>query len=229
MDWEALIRVEPQTGAEKMADLTAEMAKLVDERPEIAPQSLELIGRHLVDGSDGETYTAVWEGIDALFGLGEDAPRLFSWLLATEQRERLDAVTAQCPPVLARLLRSCMGLYGQGLQEAYRRWREYPDNWDAMHRQVYVDIERNQNRIDITIVKYNQEQLELTLEARSLLLMVSRLMNSLSAVASGPFTDSELDELREQSDAFWRAIETNKVDAGAEVAEVVAANAKAAG
>lgn len=229
MDWEGLSRVEPQMGAEQVADITVQMAKLVEERPEIAPQSLELMGRHLVETPDSETYTAIWEGIDALFGIGEDAPRLFSWLLETEQRERLDAVTAQCPPVLARLLRSCMGLYGQGLQEAYRRWREYPDNWDAMHRQVYVDVERNQNRIDIMIVKYNQEKLVLTLEARSLLLMVSRLMNSLSAVASGPFTDSELDVLREQSDAFWRAIEANKVDAGTEFAEAMTADAEAAG
>ena len=218
MDWEALIRVDPQVGAAKLDDLTAQMAKLVEGHPEIAPQTMELLGRHLGDGVDTETYTEIWEGLDALFGIGEDVPRLFSWFLAIEQRERLDALTVRCPPVLARLLRSCMGIYGPGLQDAYRRWREYPDNWDVMHRQVYVDNERNQNRIDITILKYNQEKVELTLEARSLLLMVSRLMNSLAAVASGPFTDGELKELGEQSDAFWQAVESSKVDADAKAA-----------
>jgi hypothetical protein len=213
MDWETLITLDPEVAAAEMSDLTAEMAKLVDEHPDLARQMLELLDRHLRDGVDAEAYTPVWEGIAALFGL-DDAARLFSWLLATEQRERLDAVTAHSPPTLARLLRSCMGIYGQSLRDTYRRWREYPDNWDAMHRQMYVDSERNQNRVDITIVKYNREEVKLTLEARSLLLMVARLMNSLTRVAGGPFTDAELAELRKQSEAFWNAVEPSEDEDG---------------
>lgn len=206
MDWSALSGLEPADGAAKLAGLLDRLSELVEQNPDIEPRLIEVLERNLGSPADTETYTPVWNGIAALFGIGEDAPRLFSWISVPEQQERLDALAARCGPGLGRLLRNVFALYGQSLQDAYRRWREYPDNWEAMHRQVYVDYERNQNRIDIKIVKYNQESMDLTLDARSLLLMVSRLMGSLTLAASGPFSDNELSELRDQSEAFWGAI-----------------------
>lgn len=206
MDWSALSTLEPAEGAEKLAGLTEQMSDFIDAHPETKPKLIDIFERNLESSIDTETYTPIWYGIASLFGIGEDAPRIFTWLSAPDQQERLNALAARCKPQFAQLLRSIFALYGQELQNAYRRWREYPDNWEAMHRQVYVDNERNQARIDIKIVKYNQESLDLTLDARSLLLMISRLMGSLALAAGGPFADAELNELREQSDAFWEAI-----------------------
>ena len=222
MDWNALIGLDPRESAEKMGDLTTEMGAALEDRPEIAQQLPVLLERELGGKADTETFTPVWEGITTLFGIGDDASRLFSWLSVPEQQERLEALTARCSPALAQLLRNSVALHGKILQDSYRRWREYPDNWDAMHRQTYVDNERNQSRVDIRIVKFNDEEVQLTLDARSLMLMVIRLMNSLSLVASGPFTDAEIRELREQSDAFWSAFESNKAEAEAEVADAEA-------
>lgn len=219
MDWSALSRLNPEEGATQLTEFMNRISELIEQRPEIEPKLVELLERSLRSEIDTETYTSIWHAITALIGIGEDAPRLFTWLSVPEQQERLDALTARCKPGLARLLRNLFALYGESLQVAYRRWREYPDNWEAMHRQVYVDQERNQNRIDIKIVKYNQESLDLTLDARSLLLMVSRLMNSLTLAASGPFTDAELSELRGQSEAFWGAIDSSGRDQPAAVAE----------
>jgi hypothetical protein len=206
MDWNTVNRLSPEEGAEQLTDLAEQISELVSAHPEIEPKLMDVLERGLGASVDTDSYSPVWYGIAALFGIGEDVPRLFTWLSATAQPERLDALTARCRPDFARLLRNVFALYGQNLQDAYRRWREYPDNWDAMHQQVYVDNERNQARIDITIVKYSQERVDLTLDARSLLLMVSRLMGSLTLAASGPFAESELDGLRSQSDALWEAI-----------------------
>lgn len=206
MDWSAMVGVDSEEGAEKLSGLADQIAEIIDAHPEIELKLMDVFERNLADSIDTDTYTPVWSGIAALFAIGDDAPRLFSWLSVPEQQERLDALTARCQPALARLLRNIFALYGPSLQDAYRRWREYPDNWEALYRQVYVDNERNQTRIDLKIVKYNQESLDLTLDARSLLLMVSRLMGSLTLAAGGPFADHELNELRDQSNAFWDAI-----------------------
>lgn len=205
MDWDALSGLGPDEGAAELSELMDRISELIEAQPEIEGRLVNLLDRNLGSAIDTDTLTPIWYGIISLFGIGDDAPRLFTWLSVPEQRERLDALSARCRPDLARLFRNIFALYGQGLQDAYRRWREYPDNWEALYRQVYVDNERNQARIDLRIVKYDQESLDLTLDARSLLLMVSRLMSSLTLAASGPFNDAELDELRDQFEAFLEA------------------------
>jgi hypothetical protein len=206
MDWNAVNRLTPEEGAEALSELAEQMSDLVSADPEIEMKVMDVLERNLGPSVDTDTYTPVWYGIVALFGIGDDAPRLFAWLSAPDQSERLNALVARCGADLARLLRGVVALHGQSLQEAYRRWREYPGNWEAMYRQVYVDSERNQTRIDIRIVTYDEQSLDLTLDARSLLLMISRLISSLTLAASGPFAESELSELREQSEAFWEAV-----------------------
>ncbi|HVD39807.1 MAG TPA: hypothetical protein VNC16_02235 [Solirubrobacterales bacterium] len=218
MDWNALNRLPPEEGAEALTELAGHMSDLVSANPEIEVKLMDVLERNLGSSVDTDTYTPVWYGIAALFGIGDDAPRLFAWLSAPDQPERLDAIVGHCGGDLARLLRSVVALHGQSLQDAYRRWREYPGNWEAMYRQVYVDSERNQTRIDIKIVTYDEQRLDLTLDARSLLLMISRLMNSLTLAASGPFAESELNELRDQSGAFWEAVSAAE-DSQAQVAE----------
>lgn len=210
MDWSALNRLDPEEGAIQLIELTDRISEFVEQNPETETKLVEALELNLRPEIDTETYNPIWYAITTLIGIGEDAPRLFIWLSGPQQQERLDALTSRCRPDFARLLRNIFALYGESLQVAYRRWREYPDNWEAMHRQVYVDQERNQTRIDLKIVKYNQESLDLNLDARSLLLMVSRLMGSLTLAASGPFTDAELSELRSQSQAFWDVIDSGQ-------------------
>lgn len=218
MDWNAVNRLTPEEGAEALSELAERMSDLVSANSEIEVKLMDVLERNLGPSVDIDTYTPVWYGIAALFGIGDDAPRLFAWLSGPDQPERLDALVARSGSDFARLLRSVIALHGQNLQDAYRRWREYPGNWEAMYRQVYVDSERNQTRIDIRIVTYDQRSLNLTLDARSLLLMISRLMNSLTLAAAGPFAESELSELRDQSEAFWEAVSTAQ-DSQSQVAE----------
>jgi hypothetical protein len=219
VDWNTLNRLDAEAAAKEMSGLAAQMAKLLEDSPRTAELVMDLLGRHLGDGIDTETYGAVWEGIAMLFGIGDDAPRLYSWLSQVEQRERLDALAARSPTALSRLLRDSIAIHGPSLQEAYRRWREDPENWEMLQRAAYFDIERGGHRVDVTILKFNGEKISMTLDARSLLLMVERLMNSLSLVASGPFTDEELAGLQEQSSAFWEAVAASKAEVSVDGAQ----------
>lgn len=206
VDWNALMAADPAAGAEMLRPVIEEMDTVLEADPEVAQQVLAALDRHLQGSLDTDSYTPVWDGIWVMFGIGQAAPRLYTWLSTTDQRARLEAVLPLCSVPLARLLRSGIGMYGQELSDAYRYWREYPDNWDALYRQVSFDTDRRQNRIDLRVVKYNHEEASLTLDSRSLLIFITRLVNSLGVTASDSFIPAELETFRKECDAFWSVV-----------------------
>ncbi|MGN6586829.1 MAG: hypothetical protein ACTHKT_05070 [Solirubrobacterales bacterium] len=206
VDWSAVNGMDAEAGAKELSGLTAQMAQRLEKTPETASLLRSLLARHLEGAITPDSYSPVWEGVATLFGLDDDAPRLFAWLSQENQRERVDALIAASPPSVADMLRESIASYGQDLQQAYRRWREIPENWELLHRENYFDIDRGIHRVDLTILKYSGETVNFSLDARSLLVMVGRLMNSLSLVADETFTDQDLEDLRRESDAFWEAV-----------------------
>ncbi len=206
VDWTAVNGMDPEAGAKELSELTTQMAQRLEENPETVVLLRSLFTRHLEGEITPDSYGPIWEGIATLFGPEDDAPRLFAWLSQENQRERVEALIAASPPSVADVLRESIASYGLDLQLAYRRWREIPENWELLHRENYFDIDRGIHRIDLTILKYNGETAKFGLDARSLLVMVGRLMNSLSLVADETLADQDLDDLRRESEAFWKAV-----------------------
>ncbi|MGN6664232.1 MAG: hypothetical protein ACTHK6_08545 [Solirubrobacterales bacterium] len=216
MDWTALNQMEARAGAQELKELAGKMAARVEENSQCAALLMELFARRLDGPITPESYAPLWEGIATLFGIGDDAPQLFAWLAQGDRHERLEALAEQSPPAFGWLLREVLAVYGERLQQAYRRWREFPHNWEWLQRETYFDIGRGQHRLDLTILKFNDEEVRLSMDARSLLSMVARLTNSLTAVATTPFTELELADLRQETDAFWGAIQANQSEVPAE-------------
>jgi hypothetical protein len=140
-----------------------------------------------------------------------DPAWLMWWIVQDESNERLEAVARVASPPVERLLRDSLALHWVKFQVATRHWRELPENWRTITPAIYHEMLAEQYRIDLEIIKFNDETVKLTCEPDSLVALVSTLVRTLTPLASAnPFAAARLDELRAELDTFWAALEANK-------------------
>jgi hypothetical protein len=206
-DWSALNALSPTEAAAQMADVLTELTQHLTDDPGLPTRLNEILARELNAPIDNETSGRLYESITLLFG-EEDPALLIHWLSQPDQVERLEAVAGRSSSEVARMLREAVALYGSKLGEAFRRFRETPDDWDGIHREIFHDVILNRFRLDFEITKFNGESIRLTCDPNSLLTLTSSLMKTLNFVAAAqPFAEPRIDEFRAEVDAFWRALE----------------------
>jgi hypothetical protein len=131
----------------------------LDSDPDAEKRVHELVERRLAEPPDADTYQVVFDSLQVL--AGSDVANLVHWYAARESpADRAYLETTAGPRVLG-FLRGLMARHGPELRRALAIWRELPDDWRIVDREVYFDIIRERYHIKLRIEKMNGEALAL--------------------------------------------------------------------
>ena len=220
IDWSYVYSLEVADGAGELTSVTDAMEEVIEANPELGRAFLNMLGGHLTESPDAETFDRINEGTTALWGLEDGPTGLLIWLVRSPDFDlrlsAVDAIARRSPPSVARLLRDTLALYGPRLNGAYVRWRELPENWMMMDRSVYYEALSEQHRIEIALTKYSGERISVTCNPSSLLVLTTGILATLQRVAGvAPLEAADVDRFREQVAACLQAIDSaREADAG---------------
>jgi hypothetical protein len=102
-------------------------------------------------------------------------------------------------------LRYLRGLYKERLQKLQRMWRELPDDWDAITREITVDPITTTWFYKLTIDKYDGDQIVLAGPARSIVGITSRFVSTILQFPGPWVVDKErFDEIKIASEELTK-------------------------
>jgi hypothetical protein len=198
IDWSVVHDEAPQDSQE-VRDMVTEL-EVALARSGLAERAAAVLAQVLAPPLGDATFDRVQSGLGTLFGLGEEEPgRMFAWLAFDPTRARLEAFVAAAPPAVARFLRDVWAALGDDLAKAYRCWRELPDDWEVVHREINHNVLTEQVRIELRITKFNGEQAQIAGDAGSILSLTTNFVRSLNMVGHGlTIPEPALTDFREQ-------------------------------
>ncbi|MGA7706079.1 MAG: hypothetical protein WB998_14440 [Solirubrobacteraceae bacterium] len=206
-DWSSFEEVSEEEAPASLRPLLEKLDEMLrkDERlPQTLSQVLDETFRNPIDA---DTFGRLMESVRTLFGMGDDVSRLLAWL-AFDHPAHVDATAPVAPAAAERLLRDVFAVYGQRLADAYRNWREIPDDWVTLSHQVQYEYETNQYVVGVGIEKLNGQTVWVRGSASSILALVSNLIRTLNPIAAhGPFDQARVEEFREAEDDLWKGID----------------------
>lgn len=150
--------------------------------------------------------------------LGIDGAFYLTWAVRRTPDQRAEA---QEPPQVVGLVQRMRRRDLAALESAFEVWQEDPDNWRLFNRRVYRDLFTEQERIEVTILKYGGEEVSLAGPPVSFLRLAVQVLRTVGRTSpdewgSDPDAVAELGSL---ADLLRRAIEPPPDDAPAEAPE----------
>jgi len=153
---------------------------LLTTAPKATEQILAILFKHLDRATDANTWTSLSTALTNY--LGEAAP-LILWVVRADQAARLHEAELRVSPPAARLLRTIVGLYGSELALAYTRWRELPNDWMTVHRDVFYDEIEKRYLLRVSIDKLNGETAVIEARPGSFLRLITTLVRTARQVS----------------------------------------------
>jgi len=160
-----------------------QLDRVLGSRRTVEKELLTVIGQRLEGEIDTDTWQVIYEQV-AAFGIDETK---VSGLLAWVVTNGTPVITELEGSVSARVsgfLRLLLAEHKPELMNAFRSWREDPDDWSGVYREVLVDLISQVYKIEVRIDKVNGEQLFLAGPARSLLNLAWRILDTLRLTGS---------------------------------------------
>jgi hypothetical protein len=154
------------------------------------PGASDEIQRFVREQLQGERVSVeTYSPIDRFFStyIGPTAGFMLAWTLVNVD-ERLPIIDAEASPAAAATLRTLVAT-NPLLEEAYRSWREIPNNWRRVTREV-LDVVGEGPRLRLRLTTYDQEDFVLETTPAALMSLTCYMLDTLTM--SVPF--SEYDE-----------------------------------
>jgi hypothetical protein len=148
------------------------------------------------------------------------------WALTSGEDWRIDWLEQEGATFVRALgfLRTLAARCGIEVADAYRVWRELPNNWSNINREVFLDLISDTYRVKVKVTKYSGEEVEFEGNADTMLDLSMHFLRTLNYIPKGyPFTPSVAENFVAEAESL---IETIK--AGAEGAQEPAAEAASA-
>jgi len=173
--WEELFaqRISVEQAAPLLSRAGADLDGLLANTPHVEEHVLAILEKRLGGTIDADTWTAVDAALANYLG---GAAALVSWVGRADQTNRLHEAETRVPPLVAGLLRTILGLYGRELRLAYERWRELPNDWVRMNRDVFYDEIEKRYLLRVAIEKQNGETFVLEARPGSMLRLITSLV-----------------------------------------------------
>jgi hypothetical protein len=199
--WEQVFAGE--VAPEDIEPLLAESAQAIDEYlaadSETEEEALEVLRRRLDGPLEPTTYDDILAALRAL--IGNDGTGLVHWYV-TIAGDDVARLKGNASPRVDWFLRRITAAHGPELQAAFSLWRDLPDDWKLVNREVFYDLVRERYYIRHRIFKSNGEQVVLEGNADSVLDLARSLLMTLRWVGRGdafsePVRDAFLDEVQE--------------------------------
>jgi len=161
-------------------------------------ETLALLGRRLSGEIDTTTYDVVLDALRAL--LGQDGANVVHWYTVGNGAETgiLEQVAS---PRVAFFVRRIAAAHLPEFKSAFALWKEVPEDWRTIHRDVYFDYINQRVVVRHRIIKINGEEMIVEGNANSLLDLTRSLLTSVGLIATrDAFGEREIDAFLIEAD-----------------------------
>lgn len=176
--WDAVLAGE--VAPEEMKPLLVASAQAIDEYlsadSETEEEALDVLRRRLERPLEPTTYDEILAALRAL--MGNDGTGLVHWYVTTAP-EDTSMLRENASPRVDWFLRRITAAHGPELQAAFSLWRDLPDDWKLVNREVFYDLVRERYYIRHRIYKASGEQVVLEGNADSVLDLARSLLLTL--------------------------------------------------
>jgi len=166
---------------------------------------------------DTGTFGPFFDSLEALVGV--DAANLVHWYVTNwpESPQRLEQTQASLQ--VTTVLRRATAAHGFEWKQAFGTYREFPDDWKAINREIYFDVIGKRYRVKHTIEKYVGESVTLDGNADSVLDLARNLIVSLRWLpTAAAFSERITDAFVSEAEEFLRMLQEEPEPAGPELA-----------
>jgi hypothetical protein len=182
------------------------------ERPEAPEAVRDMLTRRLVD-IDAETWSAVLTSLTNYLGM--DPAYLMTWVVQ-DVDNRIGELERLAPPEVSSFVRTLLAWHQPELQSAYAHWRENPNDWRTMFREVFLDHVTGRFLIKVRVVKYNGEEVVFEGPPDSFLNMTRNLLITLRGVGSPEvFTPGYVGQFVQEASGFFELLGAGQAEPAA--------------
>jgi len=161
-------------------------------------ETLALLGRRLTGPIDTTTYDLVLDALRAL--LGGDGANVVHWYTVGKGADTglLEQVAS---PRVAFFVRRIAAAHLPEFRSAFALWKEVPEDWRTIHRDVYLDFINQRYLVRHRIVKINGEEMIVEGNANSVLDLTRSLLTSISIIGNREaFGEGEIEAFLTEAD-----------------------------
>jgi hypothetical protein len=162
-------------------------------------ETLALLGRRLSEPIGPATYDVVRDALRAL--LGEEGANVVHWYIVADGAET--GILEQVAPArVAFFVRRIAAAHLPEFQAAYALWKELPDDWRTIHRDVYFDYINQRHIVRHRIQKVSGDEIIIEGNANSVLDLARGFLISTRLVGSrDAFGEPTIEAFLEEADA----------------------------
>ena len=176
----------------------AQMKSFLVSDDETEEETLALLGRRLSGEVDTTTYDVVLDALRAL--LGQDGANVVHWYTVGNGADT--GILAQvASPRVEFFVRRIAAAHLPEFRSAFALWKETPEDWRTIHRDVYFDTINQRVVVRHRIIKINGEEMIVEGNANSLLDLTRSLLTSVNLIGTREaFGEREMDAFLAEAD-----------------------------
>ncbi len=183
-----------------------DMQQFLDTRPLAEQHIPEIIARRLPARPTALTWRPIYDSLNNYIGQ-QDLTDMISWVVQSDQTNRLMEVEKYASPRVMAFLRTIVGLYGTDLQEALTVAGTIPNDWRRLNRDVYYDVANKGYRIKLRIELFNGDEFSIEAAPSPMLSLTNYLIHTLRFVnESGPFADNDANDFAVEAAALYEIL-----------------------
>jgi len=178
-------------------------------------ETLALLGRRLSAEIDTTTYDVVLDSLRAL--LGQDGANTVHWYIVGNGAESgiLEEVAT---PRVAFFVRRIAAAHTPEFRSAFALWKEVPEDWRTIHRDVFFDYINQKYVLRHRIVKINGEEIVIEGNSNSVLDLTRSLLTSIGLVATREaFGEREIDAFLKEADTVLAILRPEEASGNGDV------------
>lgn len=200
-DWELIWGRQADDGLVRtvVARAAAQIESFLVSDDQTEEETLALLGRRLSGPIDPETYDVLRDALRAL--LGEEGANVVHWYIVADGAST-GILEEVAPPRVAFFVRRIAAAHLPEFQGAYALWKELPDDWRTINRDVYFDYINGRHLVRHRIQKANGDEIIIEGNANSVLDLARSLLISTRLVGSrDAFGEPAIEAFLEEADA----------------------------
>jgi len=164
-----------------VARSAAQIESFLESDDQTEEETLALLGRRLSGPMDPATYDVVRDALRAL--LGEDGANVVHWYTVADGAST--GILEQVAPArVAFFVRRIAAAHLPEFQAAYALWKEVPDDWRTIHRDVYFDFINQRHLVRHRIEKVSGDEIVVEGNANSVLDLARSFLVSTRLIGS---------------------------------------------
>ena len=200
-DWDLIWSQQADEGMIRtvVARSAAQIESFLESDDQTEEETVALLGRRLSGPMDPATYDVVRGALRAL--LGEDGANVVHWYIIADGASTgiLEEVAA---PRVAFFVRRIAAAHEPEFRAAYALWKEVPDDWRTINRDVYFDYINQRHLVRHRIQKVSGDEIVVEGNANSVLDLARSLLISTRLIGSrDAFGEPTIQAFLEEVDA----------------------------